>query len=227
MPDNHFVPIILRDINSPWERVLPRGVPASFPRGAILESTGLPSKTPGMYYIRQGRVRLSYLGLNGEEKYVFYMARGSFFGEIPILHESPAPGIFTIMEDVSATFLAKALITEVFIQENPDLALNLFTSLSLKARSFYAQLCSTGMYDAFTNVCRMLYSMHLHNRERGVVVPVLSQQEVASLLGIHRSTLHVALTRLKKEGIIGKYSRNRLDILAPDRLYCYTGVYTP
>ena len=202
---------------------MPQGVPVSFARGTVLEGGPSSNKTPGMYYIKQGRVRLSYLGLNGQEKYVFYMGQGTFFGEMPMLHAAPAPGFFTIMEDVASVFLPKSILTEAFVAENPDLALNLFSSLSIKARSFYAQLCVSGVYDSFTNVCRILYSMHLHNRKRGVVVPILAQQEVASLLGIHRSTLHTALSRLKKEGIIGKYSRSRLDIYAPERLYQYTG----
>ena len=221
MTDMRFIPLVLRDINLPWEKVLHLGTPVTFPKNTNIDCYQNPQQKLGMYYIRQGRVRLSFLALNGQEKFIFYMGRGTIFNEIPMIIQTPAPGFFTCMEAVEAVFLPQSIMTEGFIRENPDLALNLISSLTTKSSNFHALLCFTGMYDAFTNVCRILYSMHLYNRENSKIVPTLTQQEIASILGIHRSTLHSALTRLNEEGIIGKYSRNVLEIYDLQRLGSY------
>ena len=54
-----------------------------------------------------------------------------------------------------------------------------------------------------------------------VSAPTLTQQELAALLGIHRTTLTRILCRLKALNIIEKYTKNDLHILdmeALDRL---------
>ena len=223
MSKDHFVPIILRDINAPWERVLSLGKPVFFPKHTILQGGEENSRGPGMFYILSGRIRLSFLAVNGQEKFLFYMGKGVLFNEMPMfLQTYPSLAFFSCMENVHAVFLSKKLFTLDFIRKNPDLALNMISSLTLKARNFHAQLCSIGIHDAFTNVCRILYSMYLFNQDNGKIVPWLTQQEFAAILGIHRSTLHGALSRLRAEGIIGKYCRNLLEINDVEQLYCYT-----
>jgi DNA-binding IclR family transcriptional regulator len=55
----------------------------------------------------------------------------------------------------------------------------------------------------------------------GKIVPHLSLQELAAFLGIHRSSLHKALARLREESIIGDYSKNRLEIYDLEKLSLY------
>jgi len=46
-----------------------------------------------------------------------------------------------------------------------------------------------------------------------VVSPVLNQQELANLLGVHRVTLNKCLRELEKAGVLGPYSRDEVYIL--------------
>jgi CRP-like cAMP-binding protein len=78
-------------------------------------------------------------------------------------------------------------------------------------------------FTAFGNLCRALYSMHLHQKKKDRIVPRLAQQELAAFLGVHRSSLHKAMTRLRAEGIIGAYSKSSLEIRDIDRLEGYCG----
>lgn len=218
--DTVFQPIILMNMNKVWENVLHMGTPLSFPAKKIISFSQSDSTNAGIYYIRHGCVRLSHIASNGQEKVMLYMGRGMLFNEIPMLNVG-SDYLFTCMEPTETVFFPKKWITEEFIKEHPDLFLNLLESLSKKSRNFYSQLCGVRIFDAFVNVSRILYSMYLHNKAQDYVVPRLTQQEIAAFLGIHRSSLHKALFRLKDEGIIGQYSRKRLEVYDPDRFLEY------
>ncbi len=215
-----YSPVILTDLNLPWEKVLHLGVPVTLTAKQIVTITANTAVT-GFYYIRKGRVRLSYIAPNGQEKVLFYLGKGTFFAENPVMVSS-ADCIFTCMDEVSAVFLKKKDVTSVqFARDYSDLLINWVESTCIKSGNFFNQLCNSGLFDSFGNVCRLLYSMSLHSPDPKRLVPQLSQQELASMLGIHRGSLHKALTRLKKENVIGEYSKRELRILDIDLLKYY------
>ena len=215
-----FMPIIMTDLNKPWEKVLSLGVPMTFSQKSVISSTG-KKQTVGLYFIRRGCIRLSNVSLGGQDKVLFYLGHGTLFNEIPML-QLVDNYIFTCMEHTEAVFLPQSCITTKFIREYPDLMLNLLESMSKKSQFFYSQLCCFQQLDTFTNVCRTLFSMHLHSREGDTVVPRLTQLELASYLGVHRSSLHKTMVRLKREGVIGDYCKNKLEIRDPDKLWNYS-----
>lgn len=129
--------------------------------------------------------------------------------------------LFTCMEPTDTVFFPKSTLNAEFIREHPELFYNFIESLSKKSQCFYSRLSAASMSDSFGNACQALYSMHLYNRHKGHVAPRLTQLELAAFLGIHRSSLHKALARLKDEGVIGQYSRKHLTIHKPDALYEY------
>ena len=211
-------PIILMNLNTPWERVLHLGRPVAFtPKQWICFDQD--DDYLGFYYIREGRIRLSYISSTGHEKVLFYIGRGSLFHDVPAVVKSDC--VFTCMEPTSAVYFAKRVISLAFAREYPDLMLNWVESTARKSSNFYNQLCGSGLFDAFTNVCRTLYSMVLYNRENDKVVPHLTSQELAALLGIHRGSLHKALARLREEGVIASYSRHELVVCDHKKLEAY------
>jgi CRP-like cAMP-binding protein len=216
-----FQPVIFGDLNSPWEKVLSLGILQSFSAKTIIPARSRGDVGVGMYYIRRGCVRLSNITPSGREKIMLYMARGMIFNEIAMFHSLKAH-LFTCMEATETVFIPQKRITVDFIRDHPELILNLIESVTKKSASFYVQLFGLRAFDTFVNVCRVLYSMYLFNRSNGNVVPRLSQQELAAFLGIHRSSLHKALLRLKKEGIIGSYHRRNFAVHSPERLLAYS-----
>ena len=217
----HFFPIVLSNLNKPWEQVLHLGTPISFPAKSVItgRSPGV-SKEPGMYYIKSGRVRLSHLTMHGHEKMLLYMGSGMLFNEVPMLRVA-SDYMFTCLDATDAVYWTRKCITHEFILEHPDLILNLMEAMGSKTQSFYTQLCGMSSYGAFINVCRVLYSMFLFQQERGNVVPGLTKQELAAYLGIHRSSLHKALARLQDENVIGSYTRSSLQVSDVETLRNY------
>lgn len=216
-----FFPIVLVNLNKPWEQVLHLGTPVSFPAKTVItgRTPGI-SREPGMYYIKSGRVRLSHVTLHGQEKMLLYMGPGMLFNEIPMLKVA-SDYMFTCLEATEAVYWSRKCLTTEFICKHPDLLLNLVEAMGSKNQLFFNQICAVSAYGAFTNVCRVLYSMFLFHQDRGSVVPGLTKQELAAFLGIHRSSLHKALARLQKEGVLGSYTRGSLQVLDVEALRNY------
>ncbi len=220
MTNEHaFAPIVLKNLNRPWEQAISRASKYSLPARKTIVSNAKGTEYDGLYYIVNGRVRLSYIAANGSEKVLFYIGNGTLFNEIPMLVYTNT-AIFTTVIPTTVYFWQRKHMNKIFLAY-PTLVNNLLESLSHKASNFYSQLCSLGLFNTFTNVCRALYSMHLHNREGGIIIPLLTQQELATFMGIHRSSLHNALFRLKEENIIIKYTKNELVIANIEALYQY------
>ena len=211
-----FAPIILYDLNTEWEKIFPLGAPVSLHSKQIACDTNYN----GFYYVISGLVRLSILSENGEEKILLYIGDGCLFNENPAIVNLGA-SIFTCMEPTKTIMFSKSIMTEQFIQNHPDLILNLFESSKKKIGAMATMLFHAKVNNTFSNTCKTLCSMLEHQQKNNMVVPRLSQQELASLLGVHRTSLHQVLKRLQDEGIIGKYRRSELQIIDKERLYRY------
>ena len=209
--EGEFLPIILIDLNKPWEKILDLGAPMSLPPQSLISRREFPSKN-GMYLMRRGLVKLSHTSLSGKEKTHFFIGRNTLFHETPMLYEA-CHYSFTCMEPTEIVFFKKKLITPDFVRQYPELILNMLESFSIKASMLYGNLCREHSFSVFTRVCRVLYSMHLYQQQSGnLAVPRLAKQELAAFLGIHRGSLHKALSRLYDEGAIGAYRKKELPI---------------
>ncbi len=220
MSSSIFYPLILKNLNAPWADVLHLGIPVNFKHKQIL-AVDDKYNAEGLYYILDGCVRLSYIASEGQERVLFFLGGGTLFNEIPAISEGSAC-IFTPVAPTKTIYFKKSIVTsESFISEHPKIMLNWVESISFKSGCLFRQLCNTGLFDVFTNVCRMLYAMTIYQKEGNKIVPHLSHQDCAALLGIHRGSLHKAMTRLKDEGVIKSYSRNELVVLNMEQLWLY------
>ncbi|MDR2123415.1 MAG: Crp/Fnr family transcriptional regulator [Desulfovibrio sp.] len=212
-----FYPIVLQDLNKPWEQMLHTGYNVSFPAGSVITGVGRSREDNRIFFIRQGRVCLSHIAANGEERILMYLGRNCMFEETPTQHDG-MDCIFTCVKELRAVSWPAKILNANFAALHPELVLNLLCSLSRKTRIFSGRLCELHAFDALGLVCRALYSMYLHRDEGKSPVPNLTQLELAAYLGIHRSSLHLVMSKLREDGIIGAYSKSRVEILDPDRL---------
>ncbi len=216
-----FNPVIIKDCNLPWQRVVHLGSRVIFPQGAIVGGN-IYEGAACFYLILKGMVRLSYPAASGQEKVLFYVGKNSFFNDMPAIMGLQTC-IFTCLERVEAIRFETAEVrSDAFAAKYPDLINNWLESAGVKCTLLFAQLSSSGVYSTFANVCRLLYTMSLHNRENGKIVPYLTQQDFASMLNIHRGSLHKVFSRLREEGVIGNYSRKELVIYNLEKLREYT-----
>lgn len=199
-------------MNTPWERVLPLAVRHMFPKKHVIDISN--SASPYFYYILSGEVRLSYAGLNGEERTILYAGSGTLMNVPTIIAQDAANTVVTCITPVEvALFDARLLHDQAFAAENPDLMLNLIHSLCTHLVIHSQRLGDAALVDTIGHVSAMFLELSekADNAER--FSPNMTQQELADLLGIHRTTLTRVLCRLKANGIIGKYAKKDLHIL--------------
>ena len=215
-----FYPLFIYNMNLPWKDVLHLGIQVKYGKKQII-SDGMDN-TVGFYYLNKGKVRVSYIAECGSEKNVLFIGEGTLCNEIPSLSFGHSNAILTSMDNIELYFFSKDnIFSREFMSDYPYLIKNLIGSLSLKACILFSQACNLGLFDAFQNVCRVLYGMAIFSEDKARIVPQLSQQDIASFVGIHRGSLHKILRRLKDEGVIGIYSRHSLTVLDMDKLHYY------
>lgn len=218
-----FRPVVLRHLNSAWLGVRHLATPVNFPAKHILD-TRQGKAAHGFFLVLKGLVKLSFVSYCGQEKVFFYLGEQTLFNDIPMVYGQHI-STFTCATPVEALYFRREdTVQPEFARAYPELMLNWITALSFKSSIMFTQLCSVGIHSAFTSVCRILFGMYLHHREGGKIIPHISQQDLASLLGIHRGSLHKAFARLREEGILDSYSRHELIILDVDRLRCYAEI---
>ena len=223
------------DLNTPWEQVLHLASRRVFPKRHTIDVSN--TESPYFYYILSGTVRLAYVGANGEERTILYAGAGTLMNVPTIIAGDIKNTVVTCTERVEAAIFDAGLLTDrAFAAAHPDLLLNLIHSLCIHLVIHSQHLGDASLVGTMGHVCRVFQEMSQKygGRPRCIASPSpenpamrprsspdMTQQELAALLGIHRTTLTRILCRLKALNIIEKYTKNDLHILdmeALDRL---------
>ena len=208
------------DLNTPWEQVLHLASRRVFPKRHTIDVSN--TESPYFYYILSGTVRLAYVGANGEERTILYAGAGTLMNVPTIIAGDIKNTVVTCTERVEAAIFDAGLLTDrAFAAAHPDLLLNLIHSLCIHLVIHSQHLGDASLVGTMGHVCRVFQEMSQKYGGRPRFSPDMTQQELAALLGIHRTTLTRILCRLKALNIIEKYTKNDLHILdmeALDRL---------
>lgn len=208
--------ISIRELNSVWRDVLHLGKYQTIPRGARWASLP-PNDMFG--FLGRGLLRLSSLGRDGHERIALYIEKGCIFNEQGCMSSAPlSTAAFFAMEDCEVWFFPRNLLLDrKFAVEHPEQMMNLVQSLSQKTGAFFSQLDENFGLPLETSVCRYLY--RAVEKESGVVRPHFSQTDLALALGLHRSTVCRILKDLRERGILGDFTKTKLEILDKDALH--------
>lgn len=212
-PDAHMKKIQkiqLNFLNKPWREVLHLGTRHLFPKHHCEPG----EKVRGFYFIAKGRVRLTYLGESGKEKCALYMGKDCIFNEIPVLGGSgPLCASFFCLEEVEAwSFKAELLSNNSFIIQYPELIANLLHSMAQKAGIFFSQSSEKAFSTSKHQLCTVLLELHANTQL------CLSQSDVASLLGVHLTTVARLIRSLRDQKIIGRFTKTSFEVLDIERL---------
>lgn len=205
-------------LNAPWSRVLHLAARSSFLRNQVVDVTTLAERAY-FYYIISGWVRLSYVAPGGEERAILYAGPGTLMNVPSVLAHDVENTQVVCTEDVElALFSASLLADEAFAAAHPDLMLNLIHSLSVHLVIHSQHLADSALAGSLGHVCRIFWEMSEKCGGRVRFRLDMTQQELAALLGIHRTTLTRILCRLKDMGVLARCTRSELHILDRERL---------
>ena len=127
--------------------------------------------------------------------------------------------LVTCTEDAEVALFDSALLSdEDFASQYPDLMINLVHSLSVHMVIHSQRLAEASLSNSVAQVCRIILELSDRHGGRARFSPEMTQQELALLLGMHRTTLTRILCRLREGGVLGRFTRHDLEILDRARL---------
>lgn len=208
-----------------WDAALHLGTRHVFEKNDTIIPSG--QHVDQLYYIQEGQVRLSRVTPNGDEKIIWYVDAGTVFGETPFFDGLPAHSMHTsVGRSVIYTFSRQCIYGKI-ATNHPQIWENLLATLASKVRTLSNQICELSLTDLKSQVCKFLF--HAKHKgfetccQRGLVIihARTSQQELASILGVHRVSVSKVLKQLKEEGVVTKYCKKEVWVADWDMLLEY------
>lgn len=209
-------------LNAPWKRVLHLAERKTIRKGQSVDiGTGLAGRDgrPCFYYVVSGKIRLSYVGRNGEERVILYAGPGTLMNVPSVLVGDVENTLVTCTEDAEVALFDSALLSdESFVAQYPELMINLVRSLCVHMVIHSQRLAESALSDSMSQVCRIILELSERHGGKAKFAPEMTQQELALLLGMHRTTLTRILCRLREGKVLGRFTRHELEILDRARL---------
>lgn len=177
-----------------------------------------------LYIIKNGRIKISKVAIDGREKTLTILKAGDFFGEMAIFDNMPRSATSEAMDnDVKLLSISKSDFEKV-IFENPSIAIAIMKDLTRRIRQINEQVQDLAFKDVHGRVASTIYNLLKTEREASkdenkekIRSLRMTHQDLANMVGSSRETVTRALNRLQDEGIIS-ISHQQISINDMDKL---------
>lgn len=199
-----------------WKAVLQRGVRGVYRRNSVVRAEG-PTRFD-LFYVEEGRVQVLFDTMDGRMRSVVSFEPGSMFNLAQAATRTEASGLYQCVTDAVIWRIPGELLHDAaFAAAHPELMLAVVHILGRLVLTHHTFLTDMLMDDFVIRFSRFLMSM---SEERGEeFAPGMTQDELAAMCGVHRATLARAIQRLKKDGVISGFTKNRVRILNREALH--------
>jgi len=172
-----------------------------------------------MYFVKEGRVKVSRLLPNGKEMILAFHSTGEYFGEMALIDGGTTPASVTA---VIPTVISVLSAREFDILLNhPKINRVLLRTLSRRCRDAWAQIEVLTFHNADARIRTAFYYLAKQqgvDTEKGTLIPMrLTHKELADIVGISRETATRVLSHLQSEGLIRVQTKHFL-IEDPEKL---------
>jgi CRP/FNR family transcriptional regulator len=155
----------------------------------------------GLYFLKEGKLKLYKINLEGKQFIVSILGAGNVFGEIDSFSLGTRDTFIETMEDTILCSLGKEIF-EQFLIERPHLAVKMMKELSALLQERDAQLTQMALGDVRKKVLHLLVKL---GQKFGIpedafhkIDMALTHQEIANMIGSTRETVTVTLNELAK-----------------------------
>lgn len=208
MANQAFV-ISLSGLHETWREILHLGTHQVLPRSPH----HYPATSDCFYFIARGKVRLSYVDENGGDHVVLIFGSGCIFNETDVLAGDDSDVSFRVLETSDVyRFPGKLLHDPNFIRAYPHLVHSMLTGTAVKLSSSIKAMVHMKRGAPVVRLCRFLRQMSLCHNNATAFPLDMTQLELASVLDIHRVSLFRCLKRLRREGVLRKFSHNEIEL---------------
>jgi CRP/FNR family cyclic AMP-dependent transcriptional regulator len=175
-----------------------------FRRSEKIYSQGDPAK--GVKYIQTGGVKLSVISENGKEAVVAILGPADFFGEGCLAGQPVCMGTATAIVPTSILFIEKSEMMRVLRTEHAfsDLFISHMLSRNIRIEEDLIDQLFNSSEKRLARALLLLARYSKEDRPHGVL-PKVSQEMLAEMIGTTRSRVNVFMNKFRKMGFI-KYN---------------------
>jgi CRP-like cAMP-binding protein len=169
--------------------------------GAVLYTQGEPADS--VFYIRDGRVRLAVLSTAGKEAVVATLGPGDFVGEGALAGHPMRMGTAKAVEATRALVIAKVEMLRV-LHEQHTLSDRFIAYMLSRNLRIEADLVDQLFNHSEKRLARALLLLARYGKQDGPhrVLPKVSQEVLAEMIGTTRSRVNVFMNKFRKLGFI-------------------------
>ena len=166
-------------------------------------------KAASVWYVQEGRVKLSIVSSAGKEAVIAILAAGDFFGEGCLAGQLRRMGTATALEETAALRIGKQTMMKTLHAESKMSDRFIAHVLARNIRieeDLVDQLFNSGE----KRLARTLLLLARYGSNAGPqVLPNLSQETLAEMVGTTRSRVNIFLNKFRKLGFIEYTGRSR------------------
>lgn len=200
------------------ERLASLSTMCEFKKGATIYLLDEPSEH--VYLLKEGTIKISRLGQDGQEIILDIIAPGEIFGEMSLLGEDSRSTMAQAAESSLICSIRKGDFFNFFSAHN-DLAFKVLKLVGLKRVEIETRLEELAYCSVSERIASLLTRMA---KRHGVAVdggikirPRLTHRDIAFLVGATRETVTEQLNEMKTQGLIDT-SFMSITLLDPERL---------
>jgi len=177
-----------------------RGV-GKYRKGQIVFSQGDPADA--VYYVQKGKVKLTVVSDRGKEAVIAILGAEEFFGEGCLAGQTQRIATVVAMVDSVITRLEKAVIIQV-IHREPAFSEKFISHLLGRSIRVEADLVDQLFNSSEKRLARLLLLLANFGKEGQPepVIPKISQETLAEMIGTTRSRVSFFMNKFRKLGFI-------------------------
>ena len=172
-----------------------------FPKGQTIFAQGDPADA--VFYLQRGTVKLTVVSKAGKEATIGILSEGSFFGEGSLAGQAFRMGAAIAMTDCVVLSIEKKAMMQALHREHT--LSDLFVAYLLARNIRYEEDLVDQLFNSSEKRLARVLLMLAHFGKEGVpetVVPKISQETLAEMIGTTRSRVSLFMNRFRKLGFI-------------------------
>ena len=156
-----------------------------------------------LFYLRRGKVKLTVISPEGKEAIIAILGAGEFFGEGCLAGQPLRMATAVAMTDCTLDKIDKPLMTRI-LHEHHDISELFVTHLLTRNIRYEADLVDQLFNSSEKRLARILLLLSHFGKESKaeVVIPNVSQDTLAQMIGTTRSRVSHFMNRFREHGFI-------------------------
>ena len=156
----------------------------------------------------EGRLKVTAIGTEGRQTLLAFLGPGDFVGELSLLDDGPRSATVEAVEKTQ-TMLVTQDVFHRFVESFPETLLPMLRIMASRLRTLDETVCSLSTLGVYGRVSRVLQK-HATQKEGALVIPRMTHQEIAEMVGSSREMVSRIMKDLRQGGYIRIDSKRRI-----------------